>query len=151
MPRAISLEHPLRSAARHRHSARAFRDAAVSAADLRAVLEAARWAPSSYNEQPWRFLVGRREEPEAFRRLLRCLDAGNRRWAAAAPVLLIACARRTFSRNERENGHARHDLGLALGQLFVEAAARGLQAHPMGGFDAARVRRLWACRIRSSR
>jgi nitroreductase len=90
-------------------------------------------------------LVARREEPEAFARLLACLVPGNQRWAAAAPVLLLTVARTTFERNGKPNRHALHDAGLALANLSLEATARGLGVHPMAGFDVGAART--ACAI----
>lgn len=130
-PTSLSIHELLR----RRWSPRAFADRTVSTADLCGVLEAARWAPSSSNEQPWRFLVARREDPTAFAQLLGCLVPGNQRWAAAAPVLMLTAARRGFQRNDKPNRHAMHDTGLALANLMVEATARGLHAHAMAGFD----------------
>jgi nitroreductase len=136
---------PIHDLIRRRWSPRAFADRGVAAADLTAVLEAARWAASCNNEQPARFLVARREEPEAFARLLACLVPGNQRWAAAAPVLLLTVARTTFERNGKPNRHALHDAGLALANLSLEATARGLGVHPMAGFDVGAART--ACAI----
>jgi nitroreductase len=131
---------PIHDLIRRRWSPRAFVDRGVETQDLVALLEAARWAPSSGNEQPWRFLIARREEPENFARLLACLVPGNQRWAASAPVLLLTTTRRAFLRHDKPNRHAMHDAGLALANLLIEATARGLAAHPMAGFDAAAAR-----------
>lgn len=127
---------PIHDLIRRRWSPRAFADRSVATADLVGLLEAARWAPSSGNEQPWRFLIARREETESFARLLACLVPGNQRWAASAPVLMLTATRRAFVRNDKPNRHAMHDAGLALANLLIEATARGLAAHPMAGFDA---------------
>jgi uncharacterized protein (DUF924 family)/nitroreductase len=133
--------HPIEPTLRDRKSSRAFAPRSVTATDLRALFEAARWAPSSFNEQPWRFVVARRaEEPAAFERLLGTLSEKNQRWAGAAPLLVTTLARRAFTPDDRPNRHALHDLGAATAQLTVEATARGLGVHPMAGFDAARVR-----------
>jgi len=105
----------------------------VAQADLRSLFEAARWAASSYNEQPWSFLVATRENPEEFARLLSCLVEGNQGWAKAAPVLALGVVSHRFSRNNKDNRAAVHDLGLAAGNLVVEATARGLCVHQMIG------------------
>jgi nitroreductase len=107
---------------------------------LRRLLEAARWAPSSGNEHPWRFIVGAREDGEAFESLLSCLNLSNQIWAQHAPVLLLTVASMTFHHNGRPNRHAFHDLGLATANLFVQATAMGLSTHPMAGFDVERAR-----------
>lgn len=111
----------------------------VDSADLTALFEAARWAPSTFGEEPWRFLVARRED--RWRPLVdAALNDGNA-WARRASVLVIGLAKRTFTRNGHENPKATHDLGISLGGILAEATARGLATHPMGGFDADAVRR----------
>lgn len=120
-----------------------YSDRPVPDADLTAILEAARWAPSSYNEQPWRYILARRSEPEAFARALSCLVEGNQAWAKHAPVLLLAVAITTFARNGKPNKAAHHDLGLAAGNICVEATARGLHVHQMIGIVPEKVRELY--------
>jgi len=122
-----------------RYSPRAFLDRTVTDDELSLVLEAARWAPSSMNEQPWRFLVTRRGG-EGHDLLLDCLNPSNRLWADKAPVLMLAMAHRILHRISAENHHARHDLGVAVGQLGVQATAMGLGMHQLGGFDPAKAR-----------
>jgi len=129
--------HPLVAA---RWSPRAFDARSVPLELLGSLLEAARWAPSSGNEQPWRFVVARREDTEAFARLASCLVPGNQRWAPAAPVLVLTSACLQFERTGAPNRHALHDTGLALANLLLEATARGLAAHPMAGFDVEAAR-----------
>jgi len=129
--------HPLLA---QRWSPRAFSGESLNVATLLQLFEAARWAPSSMNEQPWRFIVARRDEPEAFERIFNCLSESNRRWAGSAGALVLAVAARFNTRSGRENGSARYDLGQAVAQLSVQAIAAGLYVHQMGGFsvDAAR-------------
>lgn len=128
-----------RSGAHERWSPVRYRvDRDVETEDLLAVLEAARWAPSSWGEQPWRFLVARRHDPWR-PRLEEALSRGNQ-WARRASVLIVGMAARNRTRDGEPNAHAAHDLGIALGGLLHEARARGLIAHPMGGFDPERVR-----------
>jgi len=126
-----------------RWSPYAFADKDVTDEDLLAVLEAARWAPSSYNEQPWRYLLARRRDTESFANLLSCLVDGNQAWARHAPVLMIGVAMMQFARNAKPNKAAHHDLGLAAGNLSVEASARGLVVHQMIGIVPERVRELY--------
>ncbi|MEO8588700.1 MAG: nitroreductase family protein [Flavobacteriales bacterium] len=128
--------HPLIN---DRYSPRAFSEREVGDAELGLVLEAARWAPSSMNEQPWRFLVARRGEAGHVE-LLSALNPSNQVWAAKAPVLILNMTRRTLSRNGQVNFHARHDLGLALSQLTAQATALGMGLHQMAGFKADAVR-----------
>ena len=118
-----------------RASSHAFSTRPVTAADLRAVLEAARWAASSYNAQPWSFLVARREDASRFENILDVLTPANRQWASSAPVLIVTVARVNYPHNGRPNRHAWHDVGLATGNLMTQAEAVGLVTGPMGGFD----------------
>jgi nitroreductase len=126
-----------------RWSPYAFADRPVSDADLRALFEAARWAPSSYNEQPWSYIVAMKDKPEEFSRLLSCLVEGNQVWAKAAPVLALGCTRLTFVRNDKPNAAAIHDLGLASGNLVMEATSRGMVVHQMIGILPDRARELY--------
>lgn len=126
-----------------RWSPYAFSERTVSPEDLLALLEAARWAPSSYNEQPWRYIVARRTESAEFERMLSCLVEGNQAWARYAPVLMIGVAVLEFSRNGKPNKAAHHDLGLASATLTMEATARGLAVHQMIGIVPERVRELY--------
>lgn len=134
-------DHPVHPLIVRRWSPYAFGDAPVSKDDLLALFEAARWAASSYNEQPWVFLIAMKEDSAEFNRLLSCLVESNRAWARQAAVLVLACIRQKFSRNGNPNGVALHDLGLACGNLGLEATARGIQVHMMAGIvpDKARV------------
>lgn len=106
---------------------------------LSSLFEAARWAPSSSNEQPWRYLVFDGSDADARQRAEECLSRGNA-WAKNAPVLLIGAARTTFTRHGKPNRHAAHDLGAASMALVLQATALGLIAHQMGGFDPAVAR-----------
>lgn len=108
--------------------------AAVSQEELRALLEAARWAPSSGNEQPWRFLVFPREHPRRSA-LEDTLTPGNA-WAKRASMLIATLAKQTRAKNNDPNRWAAHDTGAATAYLVAQAAAMGLVAHTMGGFDA---------------
>ena len=119
----------------------AFSSEPVSEEDLHSLLEAARWAASSYNEQPWRFIVAdRHRDPEAFARVLSTLMPGNAAWAAKAPVLIVSVAKTNYSYNGAANRHARYDTGAAVAQLSLEATAHSLGVHQMGGFDADKAR-----------
>ena len=118
-----------------RWSPRSFADRDVSAADLRRVFEAARWAASSYNEQPWRFLMGSRKSA-TYEKIFSALMPFNQAWAASAPVLILGVARTKFSHNGSQNPVALYDLGAATAYLTLQAAALGLSTHSMAGFDA---------------
>jgi nitroreductase len=107
---------------------------------IRSIFEAARWAPSSNNEQPWRFLVATRDQASDHGRLFACLSEGNRKWAHRAPVLILSVAELNFEADDKPNRHAFHDVGLALENLLLQATALGLAAHPMAGFDQDKAR-----------
>ena len=126
---------------RSRWSPRSFSSRPVSNEDLRTMLEAARWAASSYNEQPWRFFVARKSDGEAYEKLLHLLVPANQSWAKTAPVLMIMAAKRTFSHSGAPNYYALHDAGQALAHLFLQATALGMHAHGMAGFDRERARK----------
>ncbi len=125
--------HPLLA---QRWSPRAFDPArAVEHEKLLCCLEAARWAPSCFGDEPWRFLVCVREqEQDAWQRLLDCLAPKNREWAQHAPVLMLACAARTYRRGG-DNRWGQYDTGQAAISLCLQAGALGLATHQMGGFD----------------
>jgi len=129
---------------RKRWSPAIYSPQSVETEKLLSVLEAARWAPSSFNAQPWSFLVARKEEPEEFARMLSCLVPGNVAWAQHVPVLMISVARLHFEHNGAVNRHAFHDTGIATGFLMLQAASLGILAHGMAGFDAAKARELYA-------
>lgn len=133
-------DHPIHELIADRWSPRAFADTRVEAEALGSLFEAARWAASCFNEQPWRFLVASRDtDPDGHARLATCLMSGNA-WAARAPVLALSVAKRTFTRNDKPNRHAAHDVGLAVGNLSIQAQACGLVLHQMGGFDGEKAR-----------
>jgi len=117
-----------------RWSPRSFSDREVSSADLRKVFEAARWVPSSNNEQPWRFIVGRRNS-DTFKKIASSLVSFNQAWAPNAPILILGTARKQFSHNNAPNNFALFDLGAASGFITLQAAALGLHTHQMAGYD----------------
>jgi nitroreductase len=142
-PKQASPDHPVQDLITRRWSPYAFDSRPVSDADLRSIFEAARWAPSSYNEQPWRYIVATKANPAEFERLLSCLVDGNQVWARAAPVLALGCLSLNFDRNGKPNSAAEHDLGLASAMLSIEATARGLSVHQMIGILPDRARELY--------
>ena len=122
----------------NRWSPRAFdAERLLDAQTVGSLFEAARWAPSSGNEQPWRYIVGLNFD-EAHRAVLDCLAQGNRLWAAHAPLLFVAVSKTT--RNDRPNPHFAHDVGASLENLFLQAIDLGLHCHYMAGFSADKVR-----------
>jgi nitroreductase len=135
MQKPAPADHPIHDLLRHRWSPRAFSDKPVPPEILRSLFEAARWAPSSNNEQPWAFLVATKDDPEAHARLLSTLVEFNQTWAKRAPVLGIAVSRLEFARNGQPNRNAFYDTGAAMGYLTLEATGYGLFIHQMAGFD----------------
>lgn len=142
-PKQATPDHPIHELIARRWSPYAFADRPVSDDDLRSLFEAARWSASSYNEQPWNYIVATKAEPEAFDRLLSCLVEGNQAWAAVAPVLALGCANLRFTHNGKPNAAATHDLGLASASLTLEATARGLFVHQMIGILPDRAREIY--------
>src|SRR5437867_1118937 len=136
-------DYPIQEFLAQRWSPYGFADRPVAQADLCSLFEAARWAPSSYNEQPWTYLVATKEDPEEFGRLLSCLVEGNQAWAKAAPVLALGCTSLNFARTGQPNAAAVHDLGLAAANLCLEATARALSVHQMIGILPDRARELF--------
>jgi nitroreductase len=136
-------DHPVHELIARRWSPYGFSDRPVAAADLQSLFEAARWAASSYNEQPWSYLVATRDRPAEFERLLSCLVEANQAWAKAAPVLALGCTSLVFTQNGKPNAAALHDLGLASASLTLEATARGLFVHQMIGILPDRARELY--------
>jgi nitroreductase len=133
MERSAPAKHPISALLKQRWSPRAFADRDVETAKLQSLFEAARWAASSYNAQPWHFVIATRKEPEAFQRILGCLVEFNQGWAKNAPVIGISVAKLHFDHDDNLNRHAYHDVGQAAASLAIEATAQALQVHQMAG------------------
>jgi len=142
-PQTFTVDHPVIDVIRNRWSPAIFSPRPVETEALLSMLEAARWAPSSNNAQPWSFLVARKEEPQEFARMLTCLVPGNVTWAQHVAVLVITVANLQFD-NGKPNRHAWHDTGIATGFLMLQAASMGILAHGMAGFDPDKARELYA-------
>jgi nitroreductase len=125
---------------RARWSPRDFADRPIEPEKLHSLFEAARWAASCYNEQPWRFVMATRDDAANFSRMLGVLMEMNQKWAKGAWVLGFTAGKKTFTHNGAPNRFGVHDTGAASAILAVEAAALGLEAHYMGGFDPVRAR-----------
>ncbi len=137
-------DHPVHELIAVRWSPYAFSTKAVSKADLVSIFEAARWAASSYNEQPWTYILATREEEQEFDKLLSCLVEGNQAWAKNVSALAIGCFSTNFTKNGKPNAAAQHDLGLAAGNICMEATARGIAVHQMIGIVADKVRQTYS-------
>ncbi|MCC6579691.1 MAG: nitroreductase family protein [Phycisphaeraceae bacterium] len=134
-PKHATTDHPVLDVIAQRYSPYAYEPRGVEPAKLLSCLEAARWAASSYNEQPWRFIVARREDAKEFARMVDCLLEANQAWAKQAGVLMLTVTSRTFSRNGKPNRVCEHDVGLAVGNLCAQATALGLAVHQMAGIN----------------
>ncbi len=143
IPKPTDTTYPIHPLIRDRWSPVAFAARPVEVATLGSLLEAARWAASCFNEQPWSFIVATADQPAEFARLLSCIVETNQTWAKTAPVLMIGVAARTFTRNGQDNKHAYHDLGAAIANLATQATALDLITHAMGGFDPDKARALY--------
>jgi len=136
MQKPATTDHPVHDLIRERWSPRAFSAKPVPPDILRSLFEAARWAPSSNNEQPWAFLVATQDDPASHSKMLSTLVQSNQAWARSAPVLAVAVSKLAFARNGKHNRNAFYDTGAAVAYLTTEATARGLFVHQMAGFDS---------------
>lgn len=130
--------HPL---IRERQSPRIFSDRSIGEGEMESLLEAVRWAASSRNEQPWRLIYAHRGT-EAYRQIMDCLSEFNRQWAGNAPLLMLTAYKEQFS-SGKDNFHALHDLGLALGNLTFQAQSMEIALHHMAGVDWRKVQRIF--------
>ena len=133
-------DHPVLDVIRRRWSPYRFDPRPVEEEKLLQCWEAARWAASSFNDQPWSWIVARRQDSEAFERMLGCLLEANQSWARQAGVLTLTVIRTTFAYNGKPNRVALHDLGQAAAQLSLQATELGLQVHQMAGVNLSRIR-----------
>ena len=139
-----TTDYPTNGLITTRWSPYSFANRSVSDEDLKSLFEAARWAASSFNEQPWTYIVAKKEDTEEFGRLVSCLVEVNQVWAKEASVLALGVTRLNFSGNSQPNRVANHDLGLATANLVFEATARGLSVHQMAGIQPDKIRELYS-------
>lgn len=138
-----SAEHPIHDLIRSRWSPRAFSGKPIPAGVLQSLFEAARWTPSSSNEQPWAFLVATKDDSDFHAKLLSTLDDSNQVWAKNAPFLGIVVSELQFARSGHPNRNSFYDTGAAMAYLTVEATSRGLFIHQMAGFHPQKARELF--------
>jgi nitroreductase len=143
MDKPAPVDHPIEEILKQRWSPRAFSDRMVEPEKLQSLFEAARWAASSFNEQPWSFIVATKNNPAEYAALLNCLTEKNQQWAQLAPVLMVSVAKLKFEKNDKPNRHAFHDVGMAVANMIVQATAFGLYVHQMAGFSPERVREIY--------
>lgn len=134
--------HPISPTIAQRWSPYVWDDRPIELSKLKALFEAARWAPSSYNEQPWDYIIGIKGSGDGFDKILSCLVEFNQGWACHASVLAISVASKTFQHNGNPNAHSWHDVGLASSLLCLQAVELGLSIHQMAGFDREKARHL---------
>ena len=145
MNRLAETSVPIDDLLARRWSPRAFdANRAVSREQLSALLDAARWAPSCNGDEPWRYLVwDRARDPEGFQKAFDCLSENNRKWVKNVPVLMLSCAGSIFAHNGKPNRYGPHDTGASDFSIALQAAALGLVAHQMGGYDANKAREIF--------
>lgn len=136
------MEHIINSAIRNRRSAMAFSPEVLPQEQIMLLFEAARWAPSAYNDQPWQFFYAHRYNPDKFELLLGMLAPGNAEWAKHASLLVISVAKLNLNLNlnGKPNFHALHDTGMATANMLIQAELMGLVSHVMGGIDRGKIR-----------
>jgi nitroreductase len=138
--RKAAVDHPVLDAVALRYSPYIYEPRQVEKEKLLACFEAARWAASSFNEQPWRFQVALREDEAEFERALSCLMEANQTWARNSGVIILASVTTSFARNGKPNRVAIHDLGLAMGNFSLQATELGLAVHQMAGINPSKIR-----------
>jgi nitroreductase len=142
--KTAETQAPVHELIRRRWSPRAFLDLPVEPDKLLSMFEAARWAASASNEQPWAFFVASQQDPKSYQDMLSVLVDFNRGWAVKAPVLILALAHTVFEKDGKPNRHAFYDLGQAAAHLTLQATALGLSTHQMAGFSAEAARERFA-------
>jgi nitroreductase len=137
-------DYPVHELISKRWSPYAFDEKPVEANALCSLFEAARWAPSCFNEQPWHYIIATKDNIEEFEKLLSCLVEGNQVWAKHAPVLALGVTKLYLERNNKPNRSAKHDLGLAAGNLLFEATSREIYVHQMIGILPERAQEIYS-------
>jgi len=140
MEKPAPTDYPVAEIIRRRWSPRAFAAQPVEPDKLRSLFEAARWAPSSFNEQPWVYILATKDQPDEYAQMLSCLVEKNQQWARLAPVLMVSVAKMNFDKTGKPNRHAFHDVGLATATMLVQATAIGLFVHQMAGFSVEKIK-----------
>jgi nitroreductase len=136
MQKSSEFHSPILDEIRLRRSRRAYSEAPVEQEKIESLFEAARWAPSSVNEQPWLYLYATKDQTELWNKIFEGLNDSNKVWVQHAPLLIVSFVRKNFTRNDRPNTSARYDLGGANAFLSLQATHLGLNVHQMGGFSA---------------
>ncbi len=144
MKKPAITEQPIHSILSDRWSSRAYDpDQLVSQESFLSLMEAARWSPSCMGDQPWQFITFHKKDATSWTQALNCLSVGNQNWAMDASILILACARQSFSNNQKPNRWNQYDTGAACENICLQATSIGLVAHQMGGFDVEKSRQLF--------
>ncbi|MFW5760676.1 MAG: nitroreductase family protein [Cyclobacteriaceae bacterium] len=138
-PTELNLEKNIKE----RWSPRAFLEDQIDDNALLRIFESARWAASSYNEQPWRFIIGIKDQGNTYANIIETLVPFNQQWASKAPVVILACGKKTFSRNGKPNPHMSYDVGQAMATLTLQATEEGLHVHQMAGFSSEKASQIF--------
>src|SRR5688572_16751877 len=141
--RTISTDYEIHTLLAERRSPRAFAADMIEPEKLQRIFEAARWAPSSSNEQPWRFIVGIKGNGLVYDKIFSTLSERNQNWAQPAPVLAIGVAKKEFSHNDKPNRFHQYDTGQAVAYLTMQAMVEGVFIHQMGSYSASQARELF--------
>jgi len=139
MEQLADSAYPIEDLLRRRWSPRAFEERPVEREKLLSLVEAARWAPSAFNAQPWSFIFASKEERSTYDRLFGCMPPRNQRWAQWAPVLVLTVTN-LYLLGGKPDRFAYYDVGLAVENLVLQATALGLACHQTGGVDVKKAR-----------
>lgn len=136
-------KYPVLDLIKNRWSPVGFSEKNVEPEKIQSMFEAARWAPSCYNEQPWSFIFATKNSIVNYGKILDCLAEGNQSWASKTPMLVLGLTKKTFDQNGYVNDHAKYDLGQAVAHLSIQASSDGLYLHQMAGFDPVKAREIF--------
>lgn len=137
--KTATTTHTIHPLLRERWSPRAFSAQSIAPETMATILEAALWAPSAMNEQPWRYAYALKENEAGFAQLVELLAPGNAAWAKKAAALVVCSTKMTYTLNNKPNVNAFHDAGMANQNLAIQALAEGVYVHFMEGFDKAKA------------
>ena len=137
------VDHKVIDPVAKRWSPRAFSSKPIHKETFETLFEAARWTASAFNEQPWRFIVGTKENPEQYQKVLSCANEWNQKWASLAPVLVLTIAKINYAHNDQPNKHAWYDLGAAVTALSLEATSHDIYVHQMAGILPEKAKELF--------
>ena len=128
-------KYPVIDIIKNRWSPRSFTERLIAKNLINSILEAARWSPSSFNEQPWRYILGFKNKGDNFSKIFDALHGFNKKWTINAPLLMVCCCKRNFSHNNMPNVHAAYDSGQSIAYLTMQAMSENIYVHQMAGFD----------------